>query len=217
MPTLVHPHLFALLGVSILLGSVSARAASISYSVSLNTTDPGYANSFSLNATKLDTSTTGPVTISGITAFDLGYFTAAGSNTNVVSNFTLTVDASVTQGATSVSEPLTFTGSITNPSAGVYDLNFSSPGNTTYTDSNYPGGGLTFATESTTFGSLGTYTLGVATDYQITTSSGKATTIFAMITPGAITPEPLSAGLTGIAMLGLLGFAARRKFRAAQS
>ena len=201
-----------------------AQAASVSYSVAFSgpngSSVPGEPGVFSLT-THLDTSNTGPFAISGITPLNFGNFVTAPSNANVVANnWKVTGSATVTSG-TSDTEAFSFSGSVTNPSSNVYDLNFSSPANTTYLYMNYPATGTTidFATENVTFGSLGTYTIGIETDYPIN-SPTKTTQLYGFIEPVPTTPtvpEPLSAGLTGLAMIGLLGFAARRKFRSAQS
>lgn len=209
----------AVISLTIFVVAGAAQAASVSYSVGTAST-PGEPGVFSLGTANLDTATTGPFTISGITPLSFGSFVTNASNSNVVANgWSLNVNATVTSG-TSVMESFSFAGSISNPSANVYDLNFSSPANTTYTYVNYPttSSTITFATENVTFGSLGTYTIGIETDYPIN-SPTKSTPVYAFIEPATspTAPEPLSAGLTGLAMAGLLGFAARRKFRTARS
>lgn len=217
---LAHLRCIGFVSLSLLCVTGAAQATTLSYSVSHSGSSVlGEPGVFSLTATNLDTSSTGPVTISGITPFDFGHFVTAASNANVVSsNWNLSVSATVTSG-TSVQESFSFTGSVTSPTSGVYDVDFSSPANTTYTYVNYPttGTSITFATEDVTFGSLGTYTFGIETGYPINGMT-KSTPLYAFIKPATPTvPEPFSAGLTGISMLGFLGFAVRRKFRTARS
>lgn len=209
----------ALFGFTAFLLSNNASAAAISltgYSTTVTPSiggdsigDPGLFMFGSLNnGTGSSVGTvTGPLT------FNVGNFQTAAANANVTSSFTASVNITLQEGATSDTDTFTFSGLVTNSSP--YELTYSKPSGATATYGTVSYGGLTYETETLNFAGIGNYTFGLQTNYVIDTSApGKTATLYAYFAPQSPTaPEPLSAGLTGFAMLGLLGFAARRKLQ----
>ena len=217
----------AVLGFATLLIPFSAPAASVtlnSYSATISpapTSDTiGSLGVFSLGSLN-NGSGTPTATVSGLYAFNIGNFQTSGSNSNVTSTFALNVGITLKQGSTTITDTFSFSGSVTS-SGNNYELTYIKPSSTTgvygsYTYASYPfvpPGPQLFETETLNFAGIGNYTFGIANDYLVNTGSGKTTTLYAFLAPqGATVPEPLSAGLTGFVLLGLIGFATRQKFR----
>lgn len=133
---------------------------------------------------------------------------SADPNATVSPNFTITVSPTGT-GITGT-PTLTFYGVITNPSGTEYNVTF-------YTDKN----GSTYSTPADqmsggyVFEDVGAYSFGIVQSLSAS-STGKNFNLTGFVAP-TVTPEPMSLGLTGLALCGLLGFGLRRKRAAVQA
>lgn len=211
-----HTLLFSGVALCALLSASPAYSASFSYSSSVATANSTYLGGpgFYLPYSATNSSAAVPTSL---TTINLGSFTTLPSssapNGNVVtSTFTFTFNT----GLPTVASPVTFTGTVAQDphNSSEYDITFSSTPTRTYLDGT---ANFDVQTVGTCDASLvGCYTIGLE-PIQVN-SSGKATNIWAFIGPSNLTtPEPSSTATMGFATIGLLLFAARRKFQAQRS
>lgn len=210
-----HASLLGGLVACALFSTPSAYSASFTSSVTTATNTylggPGFFLPYTASNSSPAVSTT------SLTALTLGSFTsypaADAPNGNVTSTFTINTNLS------GVTSPITFTGSVVADTkyAGEYDVTFSSP--TTYYWAAAPHGAATFDVENVgtcNVSQSGCYTIGI--EPIIGLASGKATSLYAFIGPSNLTtPEPSTFATMGLASMGLLMFALRRKLQGQRS
>jgi len=123
-------------------------------------------------------------------------------NGNVDPGFTVAVTPTI-NGVTE--SPVDFSGKI---SSTLTSIELSGP---TYTIPNYYGAGKP---ETFVYENVGDYAFGLEADAPV--GGAKTFKLYGFVAP-TITPEPMSLGLTGLALCGLGGFALRRKRAAVQA
>jgi hypothetical protein len=196
-----------------LLAASPAYSASFSYSSTVSTAAGTYlgGSGFYLPYTASNSSAAVP---SSLELIELGTFTtapasAAPSKDVVSSNFTVNLNL----GLAGLSSPVTFSGSVTPVSGGLYDFTFNG---TPYVWSADPNGSATFDVQTVGSCSVDCYTVGIE-PIQIN-SSGKSTGLWVFVGPANLTtPEPSTAALMALSSAGLLLFAVRRKLQAQRS
>ena len=163
------------------------------------------------------------VDMNGGNALNFGTFTLGATSSNVTPNFIMQVVPTITNPAPNpAATAIYFYGTI-DTSASTIDFQTCGTDSTCahpasisqYSIQNYPMSPP--ATTNFLFENTGSYSFGIDKAVPINTSGMKITAMFGFVAPSSATaPEPLPAATTGIALIGLLSFALRRKLQAAR-